>query len=226
MGFFREIGKGLGGIAGTVLGTPIQIVGEITGAKILEDIGDGVKKASTFAGDTVGQVADGTVNTVSGIWHDDPSQRDKGLSDIGNAVGRTATGVIVTAKNAVENTGEVIVGAIDGDMNKVKKGASGLATTVAIGAIAIGVIDVVDGAETANPTLTEGEAMNVATNGNPDIHHVEPHYVEGYTRADGTEVSGYYRDGDGNPNTQLSAEEGGGYYRSNPDGNPLNNLKG
>ncbi len=27
---------------------------------------------------------------------------------------------------------------------------------------------------------------------------VEPHSVEGYTRSDGTEVRGYFRDGDGN----------------------------
>ncbi len=42
---------------------------------------------------------------------------------------------------------------------------------------------------------------------------VRPHYVSGYTRADGTQVRGYYRDGDGNPNTNLTVEQGGGYYR-------------
>lgn len=45
------------------------------------------------------------------------------------------------------------------------------------------------------------------------LHHVNPHYVEGYVRSDGTVVNGYFRDGDGD-----------GYLRSNPDGIKENNL--
>lgn len=45
------------------------------------------------------------------------------------------------------------------------------------------------------------------------IHHVEPHWVDGYERSDGTTVEGYWRGGED------------GYYRSNPDGNPFNNLR-
>lgn len=43
---------------------------------------------------------------------------------------------------------------------------------------------------------------------------VNPHDVNGYTRADGTEVSSYFRDGDGDPTTRLSKEDGGGYWRN------------
>lgn len=46
-----------------------------------------------------------------------------------------------------------------------------------------------------------------------DVHHVEPHDVEGYTRSDGTEVSGYHRGGED------------GYLRSDPDIFKENNLK-
>lgn len=48
-------------------------------------------------------------------------------------------------------------------------------------------------------------------------HFVNPHEVNGYTRVDGTQVDGYYRDGDGNTNIDRPAETGGGYNRSNPD---------
>lgn len=58
-----------------------------------------------------------------------------------------------------------------------------------------------------------------------NTHFVKPHYVDGYFRSDGTYVEGYYRDGDGNPAIDRPAELGGGYIRSNPDGNPFNNLK-
>lgn len=56
-------------------------------------------------------------------------------------------------------------------------------------------------------------------------HHVTPHYVDGYLRQDGTYVEGYYRDGDGNTSINRTAEQGGGYARSNPDGIPWNNFK-
>ncbi|CAH0265509.1 hypothetical protein SRABI96_03544 [Peribacillus sp. Bi96] len=68
-------------------------MGEVTGARLLEDIGDGVKKASTFTGDTLGTFTDGAVNTVSGIEQDDLNKRDMGLNNMGDAVGRTAKGV-------------------------------------------------------------------------------------------------------------------------------------
>lgn len=48
-----------------------------------------------------------------------------------------------------------------------------------------------------------------------NLHTVKPHYVNGYVRADGTVVSGYWRDG----------ETGTGYLRSNPDDTTANNLK-
>ncbi|MFJ7976650.1 hypothetical protein ACIQZI_13255 [Peribacillus sp. NPDC096379] len=222
MGLFRELGNGLGTLAGTVVGGPIKFIGEVTGASLLEDIGDGVKKASAFAGDTIGTLTDGAVNTVSGIVQDDVNKRDEGLNDMGAAVGITAKGVYYTAKNAVKNSGEVIVGAIDGDMDMVKKGASGLVTTVAVGALAIGVVDVLDGAD--GVSTDANIAQENTDNQSPGTHDVKPGYVEGYTRADGTVVSDYYRDGDGNPNTQLTEEQGGGYDRSNPDNNPNNNL--
>lgn len=58
-----------------------------------------------------------------------------------------------------------------------------------------------------------------------NIHFVNPHHVDGYFRNDGTYVNGYFRDGDGNTAIDHPAEQGGGYIRSNPDGNPFNNLK-
>ena len=41
------------------------------------------------------------------------------------------------------------------------------------------------------------------------LTYVEPHWVNGYFRADGTYVQGYFRDGDGNTNVF----DGDGYYR-------------
>lgn len=68
----------------------------------------------------------------------------------------------------------------------------------------------------------EFEPLNIDLD---NTHFVQPHYVDPYIRADGTLVDGYYRDGDGNPNINTPLNQGGGYIRSNPDGNPFNNLK-
>lgn len=43
---------------------------------------------------------------------------------------------------------------------------------------------------------------------------VDPHEVSGYVKKDGAIVNSYWRDGDGNPLTQLTKENGGGYTRS------------
>jgi hypothetical protein len=155
MSIIRGLGKGLGKAAGFVIGKPIELVGEITNSDLIEDIGKGVQKASEFAGDTAGQVANGIVDTVSGIINEDPSKRDHGLGEMGNAVSRTAKGVVVTAKTAIHDGGNVIGGFMDGDNNRIKTGASSLAKTVAIGALAVGVIDLVDGGEIAQADTTD-----------------------------------------------------------------------
>jgi len=147
MSLIRGIGKGLGKGAGFLLGKPIELVGEVTGSNLIGDIGKGVQKASEFAGDTAGQVVGGAVDTVSGIISEDQAKRDKGLGEMGNAVSRTAKGVVVTAKNAIHDGGDVIGGFVDGDHNRMKKGASSLVKTVAVGTIAVGVVDVIDGAD-------------------------------------------------------------------------------
>jgi hypothetical protein len=59
---------------------------------------------------------------------------------------------------------------------------------------------------------------------NGEVHDVKPHEVSEYYRSDGTPVDGYFRYGDGNTHTDLTQEHGGGYIRSNPDGNLNNNL--
>lgn len=69
------------------------------------------------------------------------------------------------------------------------------------------------------------EPASIGSGTDAGVHHVAPHWVDGYARSDGTFVEGHWRDGDGNPNTTLTEQQGGGYERSDPDGNPFNNLK-
>lgn len=47
-------------------------------------------------------------------------------------------------------------------------------------------------------------------------HYVHPHRVSSYTRKDGTFVSGYWRDGDGNTKVNRAT----GYWAKNPGAVP------
>ena len=106
------------------------------------------------------------------------------------------------------------------DKELLKKGAAGIATTAAVGVLALGVIDVVDGigGPSADGDVAAAPASNLDVDG--ELHQVDAHYVEGYVRADGTVVDGYLRDGDGD--TSINQSEG--YDRTNPDDVKWNNL--
>jgi len=82
-----------------------------------------------------------------------------------------------------------------------------------------------DFAATANPFYHLFKPCSTTNNQvNPEQHFVRPHAVSGYERADGVYVDGYWRDGDGDTSQDLQVEDGGGYWQTNPDGNPFNNF--
>ncbi|MBM7661652.1 hypothetical protein JOC85_002455 [Bacillus mesophilus] len=243
MGFLRDLGKFSGQAVGFVVGGAVNVVGDVTGNKFIKEVGDGVKKASEFAGDTLGQVADGTWNTASGMIQNDDKKIDKGLGDIGNSVSRTAKGVYQTAKGTYHSGKDVYEGFKYNDDEKIKSGASNIAKTVAIGVLAVGVVDFVDGPESGDPTnnspnMAEGNnnaqqiqsqaqtgtTAPIESSDQPGVNHVKPHWVDSHWR-DGQYIEGYWRDGDGNTAVNVTEEQGGGYLRSNPDGSLHNNLK-
>ncbi|WP_238392665.1 hypothetical protein [Paenibacillus antri] len=213
MSFLKGLGNFAGEVVGGVLGGTVRVVGEIAGSNFIKEIGDGVEHATKFAGKTAGELASGTWDVAAGIVTQNERIMEDGFSDIGGAVSSTAKGVGHMVVNVVENGASVVKGISDNNTDLLKTGAKGLIYTAAVGAIAVGIIDVADGADAAH---AEGTALTEApVETEPGVHHVEPHYVEGYYREDGTYVEGYYRDG----------VDGDGYVRTNPDGDPNNNLK-
>ncbi|QNU28090.1 hypothetical protein IC803_00380 [Geobacillus sp. 46C-IIa] len=241
MSVFRELGRLAGKATGMVIGGAVNVVGEMAGSRWVKEVGDGVKKASEFAGDTLGQAVDGVWNTASGIIQKDEMKVEKGLGNIGRSISRTAKGVYETAKHTYQSGKEVYEGLRDDDARKMKNGLASIAKTVAIGTLAVGVVDMVDGvdygdeAESSHDSVRTGDQAHLASSGyveaaagidseeSPGTHHVRPHWVEGHWR-DGQWIEGYWRDGDGNTDVNLTEEQGGGYERTNPDGNPDNNL--
>lgn len=230
MGFLKDLGSFVGNVTGAVAGGAIKVVGEVSGSKFIDEIGDGVKNASQFAGDKLGEAASGVWDIGASVVTQDSNRLDQGFNDLGKATGDTLKAAGHTVCNVVENGSNVVEGVIDGDNEQLKRGIKGLTKTAAVGAIAYGVVELIDDDETVsvvesiNTTSDNVEIANSSIDEVSGTHSVEPHYVSGYERADGTFVEGYWRDGDGDTSVNLDKNDGGGYERSNPDGDPANNL--
>jgi hypothetical protein len=109
-----------------------------------------------------------------------------------------------------------------------------IARTGVIAVLSVGVLDAFDVVDIGvegpdggldHEVLAAHDAAEIAGVEEPGIHFVEPHEVSGYVRDDGTAVGPLWRDGDGDTSSDLTIEDGGGYWRTNPDGDPTNNLK-
>lgn len=237
MGFFGELGKFAGTIAGGVVGGATELVGEIVGSDFIKEVGQGVNRASINAGKTVGQAADGVAGIAKGIITKDSYTTTEGLDNLGDAVGRTATGMVKGVGYIAKNGVKTVEGVIEGDNQKALNGAKNLAKVALISTIAFGVADYLDivdfdGAmdahDVADAVDIDGDGIidivnEYSTSDIAGIHHVQPHYVQSHISGDNL-IEGYWRDGDGNPDIDLIEAHGGGYIRSNPDGSTLNNL--
>lgn len=233
MGFLKELGGFAGKVVGGVIGGGVEAVGTVVDSTFLKEVGQGVYQATVASGEMVGSLADSAVTTVHGIATDDSEKVKEGLGEAGRVVKITATGVGRTISHTASNAGQVVNGVLNNDLESAGHGAKELAKTVLISTLAIGIGDVLldiggepvfaaevvgDTVETARDIVsyTEVAFLEDVSEGEPNVHQVDPHWVNDYYRADGTHVEGYCRDGDGNTSTNLSTEQGGGYLRSNP----------
>lgn len=226
MGFFKELGSLVGTVTGAVIGGAVSVVGEVTDCDLIKDIGEGVFKTSVAAGNLVGQAADGATGIVGGIIAQDEHAVNKGIEEFGDATGKVIVGTVAGVGNIAKNTLEAVEGVIEGDEQKALEAGKALVKVAAVSALAIGVADYLDIVGTDGVDLVDHD-MDMSDVGDLDIdmddmtdgeHFVEPHYVDSYVRSDGTFVEGFWRDGDGNTNIDLTVDQGGGYMRTNPRG--------
>lgn len=167
----KKIGQFLGNVTGTVTGEPIKFIGKALNNEYIEEIGEGVKKATKQTGNIVGSLAEGTWNAASGAIQDDSVKKEKGLTELWNTTEQTAKGIGNTVKNTYDNGKDVVVGASTSNTDQIVKGLKGIGKTVAVATIAIGVIDLIDGAE------GDSEA-HASTPNHPSIENEEVHHIE------------------------------------------------
>jgi len=153
MRVFRNIGKGIGTVGGGLIGGSVKVVGKAVGSKWkgtgewLEDVGDSVQSASKIALDNAGQFVDGAVQGTYGAIKKDEYYKQKGLNDLKDSTGKTIKGIGSTLKYTANNAGSTYKGFTSGDKEQAIKGLKNLGKVVAVSGLAIGVVDLVDGAD-------------------------------------------------------------------------------
>jgi len=212
MGKGKEIGAIFGAIAGTVVGLPVHIAAAVTESDFLSEISEGITKVSMNTGALLGDVAEGTSETIKGVVNEDKKLQKQGIDRVINSgttyVKGVGKGVAKLAGNGIETIGAVV----DGDTEKAKKVGKEIVKTVAVGVMAIGVADVVDGIIDADFDLDiqddgfEDVANEEFLLEHPDMHHVTPHER---VLSDGTSI---WVDGDGD----TTVDTYDGWYQDNP----------
>ncbi|WP_059173473.1 HNH endonuclease [Bacillus sp. FJAT-27445] len=153
MKVFRTIGKGLGTVGGGVVGGSIRVVGKAVGTKWkgtgewIEEIGDGVESASKIALDNAGQFVDGAIQGTYGAIKSDDYYKQRGLNDLKDSTGRTLNGIGSSVKYTMNNIGTTYKGFKSGNNEEAIKGMKNLGKVVDVSAFAIGIVDIVDGAD-------------------------------------------------------------------------------
>ncbi|MBT2756721.1 hypothetical protein J7E71_12220 [Mesobacillus foraminis] len=172
------------------------------------DIGEGVTSTAKAVGQGVVSTAKSVGNVAGGIMDGDEERWKQGLRDVGKTVAVGALGVsILDVADVVDVNGNE--GGFDGSNT-----GGGMAMGSDSQPASVHAADPNDGQAVSGESGISGEYVNEE---NPNGHFVKAHWVDGYTRADGTYVEGYWRDGDGDTSVNRSVEQGGGWNQSNPD---------
>ena len=148
-------GKGAGWAAGSVLGSAVKLTGKATKQDWLEEAGKSVKNASVSALETAGQFIDGGIGLTAGAIRKDEEQKKRAMDDVKESAGRTVKGVAGTVKYSAVNAAEVVKGAASGDRDQEINGLKNLGKVVITATVAVGVIDLMDGLDTAEAETIE-----------------------------------------------------------------------
>ena len=174
MGVFRKIGKGVGTIGGGLIGGTTKLAGKAVGSKWkgagewLEEVGDSVQSASKTALDNAGQFVDGAVQSTYGAIKKDEQAKQQGLQDLKDSAGKTVKGIGSAVKYTAQNAGTTYKGLKNGDKEEVLEGLKNIGKVVAVSGLAIGVVDLIDGAD-----IVEAEEIDTINDDLAGTEHAE-----------------------------------------------------
>lgn len=164
MGIGRSIGKATGALAGSVIGGGVKLVGKASKQDWIEEVGEGMKQASTIALEHAGQLVDGVSQSAYGYVKKDEEAKRRGLHNLKEPVVKTAKGIGKTVTYVGKSTATTIDGVISHDKEKAVQGLKNVGKVAVVATLAVGVLDLVEGAEDVQAETIE------TRNGEMDIH--------------------------------------------------------
>lgn len=206
MGLIKDLGKIAGTIAGITVGAPVALVGEIVNSDFIREIGESAYKVTEHTGELLGNVAEGITETVYGTATSDKAIQSQGLSKVIDSSTSYAKGVARGTMKMITNGFNATDAILSGNTDEAIRLGKEIAKTVAVGTLAIGITNVLDGLDTIDGTdnsFTDNDSFVE----NINMHHVTPHVR---TLSDGRTI---WVDGDGN--TGIDTFDG--WFQTNPD---------
>ena len=171
---FRTIGKGVGAIGGGLIGGTVKIAGKAVGSKFkstgewMEDIGDSVQSTSKNALESAGQFVDGAVQGTYGLIKKDEEYKQKGFGDLKDSTTRTVKGIGSALKYTANSAGTVYTGFRSGNNQQAIEGLKNIGKVVAVSGLAIGVVDLIDGADLAEAEEIDTRNASLAGSEHPE----------------------------------------------------------
>ncbi|WP_088103011.1 HNH endonuclease [Halalkalibacter urbisdiaboli] len=174
MGIIRGIGKVVNVVGGGTAKTGVTLVSKAISKKheklgsYLGEVGHSVVDASQGAIDSVTQFADGSIQGAYGVITKDDYHKQQGWGDIKDSTGRTLKGLGSSITYTARNVGTTFNGIIIKDKDQVISGAKNLGKVAAVAGLAIGVVDFVDGPNTAEAETIDTRNGNLTGEIHPE----------------------------------------------------------
>jgi hypothetical protein len=171
---FRKLGKLVNDTVGEAAKGGIDIVSKAVSSKneklgqYIGEVGTSVVEASKGAVDTLTQFTDGAVRSGYGHLKKDEYQKKLGWYDLKDSTGRTIKGIGSSITYTVKSAGITINGLRNNDREQTLQGLMNLGKVAAVTTFAVGIIDIIDGAD-----IVEAEEIETRNDHLNGLEHSE-----------------------------------------------------
>ncbi|MBM7563094.1 hypothetical protein [Paenibacillus sacheonensis] len=154
MDILKGIGKLAGDVTGKVLGGTVRVAGELVHSDYIKEIGNDVERVTAKTGEIAGQAASGVWDVGAGLVTSDKHQAKSGLNELGDVVTTTVKSAGQGIEYVVNSGADLVTGIKERDTELMKDSAKKLGRAAAVTILAVGVVDLVDGPDGADPSGT------------------------------------------------------------------------
>ncbi len=169
MNIVKKTGILAGTVVGGAVGGTMQVIGKMSGVKILDSIGESIVNSTIYTGTIAGEIVSGGVELTRGHIENAVSKKKgevqtepnphiaQGAADLKSGGTKVVGNFVNNAKLVIENGGDVAGGLVHGDMDRVKDGAKRLVKIAAVGMMTVGAIKLAEEADEKNTIDADDE---------------------------------------------------------------------